>query len=466
MLISRISIRIKLIALTAGITLLVLAAVAVMVQRQTLKLAQQERELVQKIYAQSKEVELRHYVSLAQAALERLAAEGEDAAQQQRRALSMLARMQFGKDGYFFVYDRHGNMLLEPSQMGLAGVDFCEPDNPAGFQQAQLIMASARQGGGLVRYDWMKPSSRSNTQKMSFVMPVAPWEWVIGAGLYMDDIDAALNVVDRHAQLNIEETRLRFYAIAAGAIVVIGLAGLAFNLSDQRVAGEKLQRLAQRVVRSQEDERVRVARELHDGVVQVMVSSKFLLETAHATLPAPAAPEAGRKAAPQLLYQGLCRLNEALAEIRRVSHGLRPALLDDLGLAPALALLVEQIQAQCAYPLCFEQRGPVRELPVAHATALFRVAQEAFNNIQAHACPTAVQVVLCFGPRTVALQIMDDGRGFDLKRVQADARGGIGLRNMRERIESLQGRFEIRSGRGGTRLTVTLPVPAAAGGAA
>lgn len=457
--------RIKLIVLTTAITLLVLAAVAVMVQRQTLKLAGQERELVKSIYAQSKEVELRHYVSLAQAALERLALEVGDTAQQQRQALSMLSQMQFGKDGYFFVYDRHGNMLLEPSQMGLQGVDFCEPDNPAGFQQARMIMTSARQGGGLVRYEWMKPSSQSNTPKMSFVLPMSQWGWVIGAGLYMDDIDETLNIIDNHARQNIEETRQRLYAIAAGAVVFIGLAGLAFNLSGQRVASEKLQRLAQRVVRSQEDERVRVARELHDGVVQVMVSSKFLLETAQATLPAAPAPEAGRRGARHLLDQGLQRLNDALAEIRRVSHGLRPALLDDLGLAAALALLVEQIQAQCAWRVDFAQQGRGRDLPTAHATALFRVAQEAFNNIQAHARPTAVQVVLRFGARTVSLQIIDDGQGFDLQRVQADARGGIGLRNMRERIESLQGLFEMQSGRGGTWLAVTLPLPVAAGAA-
>lgn len=455
--------RIRLIALTAAITLLVLAALAVMVQRQTLKLAGQERELVKKIYAQSKEVELRHYVNLAQAALGRLAAEDGDVAAQQRQALSMLSQMQFGKDGYFFVYDRHGNMLLEPSQMGLQGVDFCEPDNPAGFQQAGMIMASARQGGGLVRYDWTKPSSQSNTPKMSFVTPVAQWGWVIGAGLYMDDIEATLNTIDNHARQNIEETRRNFYGIAAAAVLAIGLAGLAFNLSGQRVASGKLQRLAQRVVRSQEDERVRVARELHDGVVQVMVSSKFLLETAQASLPC-ALPDARRRGARQLLDQGLQRLNDALAEIRRVSHGLRPALLDDLGLAAALALLVEQIRAQSTYRVDFVQQGQVRDLPTAHATALFRVAQEAFNNIQAHARPTAVQVVLRFGARTVCLRIIDDGQGFDLQRVQADARGGIGLRNMRERMESLQGRFEMQSGRDGTRLVVTLPLPA--GGAA
>ena len=454
--------RVKLIALTTGMVLLVLGAVGLMVQRQTLKLVLQERDLLQQVFAQSKEVELRHYVELAKAAIERLALDEGDLSAQQQRALSMLSRMHFGKDGYFFVYDQHGNMLLDPSKMGLQGIDFCEPDNPSGFQQARMIMTTAQKGGGVLRYDWLKPSSRVHAPKMSFVTPVGHWGWVIGAGLYMDDIEEALRLIDSHARQNIEETRRRIYAIAAGAVLVIGLGGLALNLSGQRVANAKLQRLAQRVVHSQEEERVRVARELHDGVVQVMVSSKFMLETAQAKLPSEIGPDTGGKGAHYLLDQGLRRLNDALCEIRRVSHALRPALLDDLGLAAALKLLVEQLQPQCAFKLSFAQQGPGRELPTAHATALFRVAQEAFNNIQVHARPRAAQAVLRFAPDSVCLEIADDGAGFDVRRVQGDGRAGIGLRNMRERIESLQGRFELQSGRQGTRLTATLPIPRAA----
>lgn len=124
-----------------------------------------------------------------------------------------------------------------------------------------------------MRYLWQKPSSQQTVPKLAYVMTLPGWEWVIGTGLYLDDVHDTLRRIDLRAQENIDGTRRRIYGIAALCIVLIGLAGLALNLSDHRVASAKLRRLAQRVVRSQEEERVRVARELHDGVVQVLVSS-------------------------------------------------------------------------------------------------------------------------------------------------------------------------------------------------
>jgi two-component system NarL family sensor kinase len=213
------------------------------------------------------------------------------------------------------------------------------------------------------------------------------------------------------------------------------------------------------VVRSQEDERVRVARELHDGVVQVLVSSKFLFETAQLTLPK--APQDGASRSGRILEQGLGRLNDALVEIRRVSHGLRPALLDDLGLAPALALLIDQVRAQAGCGVAFRTEGLPAVLPTAHSTALFRVAQEALTNAFAHAQAGRIEVVLRFTARRVRLTVRDDGRGFALRKVQSDGQGGIGLRNMRERIEGLEGRFVVASGRRGTAVRADLPIGAA-----
>ena len=239
-----------------------------------------------------------------------------------------------------------------------------------------------------------------------------------------------------------------------GGYMLIGVAGLAFNLSDHRVSSTKLQRLAQRVVHSQEEERTRVARDLHDGVVQVLVSSKFLLETAQAQLRRLAAQDPAT--AQRMVDQGLEQLNHALVEIRRVSHGLRPALLDDLGLAPALALMSQQMQAEDGLRMQFGCRGESRFLPPSHATALFRVAQEAVTNAQNHAQATRIDVSLHFQRRRVVLQVSDDGQGFDMRRVQRDRQGGIGLRNMRERIEGLGGHLSISSGARGTRLVAVL----------
>lgn len=445
--------RLKLLLLSTIPILVALGSVAVTVRHQTLKLAHQERELVESAYLHSKETELHHYVQLAQSAMARIAADVADPAARQQQALALLSRMQFGKDGYFFVYDRQGNVLLDAQQMGLAGVDLCDPSNPQSEAPANLILAKAREGGGLVRYLWQKPSSQQTVPKLAYVMTLPGWEWVIGTGLYLDDVHDTLRRIDLRAQENIDGTRRRIYGIAALCIVLIGLAGLALNLSDHRVASAKLRRLAQRVVRSQEEERVRVARELHDGVVQVLVSSKFLLETAQVQWAARAA-----SGPHHVLDQGLDRLNHALLEIRRVSHGLRPALLDDLGLAPALALMAQQVQDHTGLPVRFVLRGTAHPLPTSHGTALFRVAQEALTNAQMHAHATQVELLLRFGPRRVSLSVIDDGRGFDVQRVQADGQGGIGLRNMRERIEGLGGTFGVASGRRGTRVLAVLPM--------
>ncbi len=446
----------KLALFSIAAILLALGLVAATVQHQTLALAHQERALVEDAYLRSKETELRHYVQLASSSLARIRASGESQAAQQQLALATLAQMQFGEDGYFFVYDRDGKVLLDARQMGLSGVDLCDPGHPAGAAPANLILDTARNGGGIVRYSWNKPSSQRTVDKLGYVATVPDWGWSLGTGLYLDDVEQALRKIDESARLNIAATRWRIFGIAALCIVLVGVAGLVFNLSDHRVSSSKLQQLAQRVVRSQEEERSRVARELHDGVVQVLVSSKFLLETAQSQLhrllsKEPAAPH-------RMVDQGLERINHALLEIRRVSHGLRPALLDDLGLAPALALMSQQMHSDDGVRMRFAAHGDACPLPASHGTALFRVAQEAVMNAKMHACASHVEVSLHFERRRVRLQIRDDGRGFDMARVQRDGQGGIGLRNMRERIEGLGGRLAIRSGRQGTRLVATLPL--------
>mgnify|MGYP000880830077 CR=1 FL=1 len=447
--------RVKLVLLSTLPILVALASMAVMVRHQALDLAHEERRLVESAYLQSKETELRHYVELARSAIQRVAASGEgDDASRRQQALAMVSRMHFGNDGYFFVYDSQGSLLADARQMALPGVDLCDPVEPSGEMPAKLIVNTARDGGGLVRYRWQKPSSQQTVPKLGYVLPVAGWGWTIGTGLYLDDVETALRHIDERAQANIAATQRRIYAIAALCIVLVGLGGLLLNIQDHRIASAKLRGLARRVVHSQEEERVRVARELHDGVVQVLVSSKFMLETAQLQM-AEAAPAPG-PAPRQLLDRGLDRLNHALLEIRRVSHGLRPALLDDLGPAAALALMGEQMHHEGVFAVRFSLRGEPRPLPTTHGTALFRVAQEAIQNARTHAGASQAEITLHFQPHCVVLEVQDDGKGFDVQRVQADGQGGIGLRNMRERIEGLAGRFAITSGRRGTRIRAVL----------
>ena len=212
---------------------------------------------------------------------------------------------------------------------------------------------------------------------------------------------------------------------------------------------------------SQEQERARLSRELHDGISQMMVSAKLMLESALARFERGSAriPEAE-----QALASGVVRLGDTLREVRRISHALRPAMLDDLGLAAALEQLVRELGAESGIDIGYTQvaHSGARPLPAAVNTALFRIAQEALSNIVHHAQASRAAVTLDVGAQSVTLTIADNGCGFDAERSQADARRGIGLRNMRERLDALGGMLTITSQVGHTIVAARVPLPGTA----
>lgn len=459
--------RLKIFLLSIVPMSIALGSVILTVRHQTMKLARQDRDLVESTYLASREAELRAYVKLAQSSIAPLVKKDPTPASQ-AEAMAILARLEYGKDGYFFVFDLDGNNLMHPRQPDLVGKNLLNMKDPLGAFPIQNLLSATRQGGGIVRYYWQKPSSSQVAFKLGYVEPVPVWGWMLGTGLYLDDIEQALKNIDAQAQRNIRETQFRMYTIAVIAIILIGLAGLALNISDNKESSAKLRHLAQRVVHSQEEERVRVARELHDGIVQVLVSSKFFLETAQLQLEknitspgspghasAPAHPVTPQQIA-NPLKRGLERLNEALIEVRRISHGLRPALLDDFGLGPALEMLTSEVREQCSFELHFSTQGSPCALPLSHSTALFRISQESLTNAKLHSHATHVQVELRYHQSRVTLSIKDDGNGFDMRQIQTDHQSGIGLRNMRERMEGLGGTLKIYSESHGTEVQASL----------
>jgi two-component system NarL family sensor kinase len=227
------------------------------------------------------------------------------------------------------------------------------------------------------------------------------------------------------------------------------------NLNEQRKADAQLRAMARQIVTSQEAERARVARELHDGVSQWLVSVKYLFESAQA--------RARRSGAEQEVVRdldaGVQRLREVLVEVRRISHDLRPALLDDFGLARALEHLAREWGQRCGVAVdvaCDD----TPDVPEAVATALFRVAQEALGNVERHAQAARVSLRLESRSSALRFELEDDGRGFDVEALARSPRAGLGLTHMRERIESLGGRFELGSGTAGTRLAAIFPTRA------
>lgn len=428
--------------------------IALAVRYQATALARHERALVEAAYLQSKEMELRHYVELAQSTIAPMVRSGRNDVATRQAAMEALARLDYGPDGYFFLYDLQGRNLMHPRQPELVGQDLWLMRDPQGALTIQQLIAAAKAGGGSVRYQWRKPSSQQLAPKLGYVVAVPEWGWMLGTGIYLDDVEQTLRQLDARAETDIRETMAWIGVIAGISILLVAASGLALNVSEHREADAKLRQLAQRVVQSQEEERARLSRELHDGISQLLVSVKLVLEAA--TNRIRLAPTEGASVAP-VLGMALARLDSVFNEVRRVARNLRPALLDDLGLFAALQHLAREMQAGSSLGVKVTQTGQPRELSDDQATALFRIAQEALTNVERHAHASRVDVALEFAETATRLTVRDNGTGFDVARMQVDPRRGIGLRNLRERMAALGGQFDIVSGPGGTQIVAALP---------
>jgi two-component system NarL family sensor kinase len=316
----------------------------------------------------------------------------------------------------------------------------------------QDLIGQARKGDGLVEYEWRKPSSASLAPKLGYVTSLPRWNWMLGTGLYLDDVETAMQALQRQVSDNVTTTMLWIAAIAAGCLGVVSAGGLLLNLSEHRVAEAKLRLLARQVVRSQEDERGHLARELHDGISQTLVSAKLLIESAVEGM------ERARQVAPPAMSKALLRLNDSLVEVRRISHRLRPALLDTLGLPAALEHLGTEFGEAGAPAVEVRIEGVPVELPEEVNTALFRIAQEALTNVHKHAQARRVVMSLAFNRAHVQLEVRDDGIGFDEATLNLDPRRGIGLRNMRERMGAIGCTLDVHTGGRGTSIVAKAPV--------
>ena len=458
----RLRLKILLLAILPLVASLLLIAVAV--RQQERALLEREHAAVQRAYMDARRDELRHYVELAVSTLQPLYERSNggppaDVERDKREALRLLSSLDYGEDGYFFVYDLRGKVLMHSRQPELLGRDLWNLRDPQGRPTIQQLIGQAKAGGGYVDYLWRKPSSGEIAPKLGYVVAMERWDWMLGTGLYLDGIRATLEQLDHEAQANIARTMWWIAAIAVFGVALISLCAVALNLSEHRQAEVKLRALAHQVVRSQEEERAHLSRDLHDGVSQTLVSTKLLMESAQ---------QAGSTA---LLPRALERLNDSLTEVRRLSHRLRPALLDTLGLPAALEHLAREFDEAGAVPVAMGVLGAPRELPELLNTVLFRVAQEALTNVAKHAGAARVEMSLEFQPGDgrgepggVLLRVLDDGAGFDAAAAEgegADPHHGIGLRNMRERMASVGGALDLQSSPGhGTQIEATVPAAA------
>lgn len=212
-------------------------------------------------------------------------------------------------------------------------------------------------------------------------------------------------------------------------------------------------RFVEQTIAAREDEQRRLARELHDGIGQSLTSLRMGLGVVERARDLPTAQAAASELRPMVV-----RTED---EVRRLTRNLRPAVLDDLGLVPALSRLAEEVRRSHNVQIRLDasNAAAVRLSDVVE-TALYRIAQEALTNVIKHAAAENIDVRLDCAPTGVQLTVADDGVGYDLGSSRSDEQGRFGIVGMRERVALLNGAFEIE-GRpaGGTTILVTIPFP-------
>ncbi len=248
-------------------------------------------------------------------------------------------------------------------------------------------------------------------------------------------------------------------SIIATAVVVAVQAALILALVSEvrrrRNAQAQSRRLSARVLTAQEEERSRIARELHDDVNQRL--ALFALRLDHLGS-APGVAEAQRAEALRLVEQA----RTLSSDVHRMAHELHPAILDQLGLVPALQRVSGDLASSDQLLVDVECAGWPRDVPRDVELAFYRVAQEALHNVARHSGAKEARVVLVAQGTELSLRVIDRGRGFDLSL----SRGAqLGLAGMTERLRLVGGRLDVQSAPGrGTTVAATVPRPSAEGG--
>ena len=442
----------KILSLAVAPLLLAIAVIGGLLVFETQRLERQQAQVLEDVLLSTKRDELRSYIELAMTSIDHLYGAGRDDDAAKEQAKGILSSMKFGADGYFFVYADDGLNLVHPRMPDLMGQNLWNMRDSNGIYVIRELIERAKEGGGYQRYLWPKPSTGRIERKLGYSVALPRWGWVLGTGIYLDDVDAAALRLRGNLLASVRETLLGLATVAVVAALAVFAGGLALNISEQRQADRKLKALAHRVVSSQEEERARVSRELHDHICQLLVSIKYQFELVGHRLSHPGGQPV------TAIDKEISALSKAIGEVRRISHDLRPALLDDLGLPAALEHIGNELAQRSGLEVRVISRVREDRLPELQAVSLFRVAQEALRNAERHAQAGRVDIWLEDAGDKLELRITDDGCGFDVRTVESSKDRGIGLTNMRERVERNGGTFQLVSHAGHTALTASFPL--------
>lgn len=291
---------------------------------------------------------------------------------------------------------------------------------------------------------------RDGTTRPLGIPPVTGW----GTALKLrSQVIGVLEVYARGGPPRYDESHL-LAGLATQAAIAIENATLYEAVREKEL---RLQDFIERMIQAQEDERRRVAYDIHDGLAQLIVSAHQHLQAYEALRPH------GQPSAESELAKGLFLLQKSIEESRKVISGLRPSTLDDFGLVAALRLYAQEVLDEYGWQVELREELGEARLPATIETTVYRIVQEALTNARKHAGPGKARVELALQGDELRVEVRDWGSGFAASTVDGDGNGDqgrrIGLHSMRERAKLLGGSFDVESEPGeGTVIRAVIPL--------
>ncbi len=451
-----INLKLQLVTIVPLVLVLVLVLIVTQMQYQSLS-AQTVTEYRESVIKHRKE-ELRNYVSLAEGAVAHIYQNKSLNDQQAKKLVKeILTNMRFGKDGYFFAYDFTGTNLVLPGQEWRTGTNWIDLEDRNGVKLIQGLINQAKAGGGYLNYVFNQPSKGGAVgKKIGYSRALDDWQWMIGTGVYIDDIDQEISVLNGSITKHIRNTSIMTLIIGLVGVIAIFISGQFIRFSEKKLANRKLRELNERIFQTQEEECKRVSRELHDGISQTIAAAKFSLESAQLKQQSDGDASKELTRAMQLICQ-------IMGDVRSISHQLHPGVLEDYGLGAALEELGRDFAKRTGIQVEVKRLSIRNILSSEVKTALYRVVQESLTNIERHANASNVFISLNLVSGWLTLEITDNGQGFDYHNYDEDSpkktqtHQGIGLRNMKERLTFYQGEFKVNSIVSGTSIIARIP---------
>ncbi|MGS2717248.1 cache domain-containing protein [Eionea flava] len=442
------------IQLLAVLPLVVAMLLVVLVtQYQFDKLSSDTATAYQTNVIERRQAELKNYTLLALSSIDHLYNNDDlDPQVAQELAKDVLTNLVYQEDGYFFAYTLDGTGVVHPIQPFRIDENWWDLQDEAGTFLIRELIKNAQAGGGYLQYLWDKPSVGEVGTKMAYSVMLEKWGWMLGTGVYIDDVEEQVASIQSAINRKIISASYVILAIGIIAVIAIFITGLLLQFSERKLADGKLQELTKRILTTQEEERRRVSRELHDGISQLIASAKFSIETAWLKIKKNQNPEADLASTTE-------KITQTLTDLRRISRDLHPRILDDHGLSAGIESLSTNFSRRTGITVNLDKVAVKNMLSLEIKTTFYRVAQEALTNIERHSQATEVHIDIGVHGRWLALSIRDNGHGFDVDSLNRNKSPmvGIGLRNMHERLSYHKGIFSIKSSNSGTCIEAKIP---------